>query len=378
MKDFSFLTHAEQTLRSLKTIGQLEGRALEAYLNFDDPYCLDSGAYLVLAEIWPTIAPIFMGGRMHKPIQKVLDATGVGRHNKMSLKAVDRKSIDQGAITHSDVWAFPLQRRRPSGSSQSASVHLDPQAREKAADRFCVAVNEWIGIPEIDRELTQEGKGWIAGIIGELLCNAERHSQAGSEDGDWATTGFMVKREEAGEPVLRCYLSFLSVGRSFAESMAGAASEIREAMDNYISTHAGCGLSRETLATVYALQDTITCDPNARAARSGGTGLQDVFDFVHTLGGIGIEGREPVIAVISGRACISLRPPYIPGKRKEGATSPRLLWCNASNSALDPPDPLMVSDLTEHFAGTLVSVAFTLDPHYLAANAESENDHEHN
>jgi hypothetical protein len=373
LKNFSFIHAPEETLKKIQAIAYIESTALEAHINFDDPFCLDAGAYLALAEIWPHLAPIFLGGRMSKPIQKVLHATGVGQHNRMSFPAVDKHASDGGTVTYDDVWAFPLQRRRPARSSSSATVHLDPQTREKAVDRFCIALNEWIGIPEIDRELTDEGKGWIAGIIGELLCNAERHSQAGSDDGDWATTGFMVKRHENGEAILRCHLAFLSVGRSFAESLTDAAPEIKSVINDYATRHRGSGLSRETLATVFALQDTITCDPSAREKRSGGTGLQDVLEFVHTLGGTIQEGKEPSISVISGRSCISLRPPYIPGKRKEGPLSPRLLWCNGENDSRFPPDPAVVMDLSEHFAGTLVSVAFTLDPLYLAANAESND-----
>lgn len=367
-KDFSFITHPNETLHALKMLAHVEAQELEAILNFEDGHCLDAGAFLVLAEIWPTMAPVILGGRMAKPIQKVLNATGVGRNNRMFLKAIvnDEDLLIEGK--HSDVWAFSLQRRRPAGSSRSLNLHLEPQKREVVADRFCDAIDEWLGVPEIEQELTSAGRAWLAGVVGELLCNAERHSQPNSTDGDWATTGFMVKRDEEGASTLKCYFAFLSVGRTIAESMADAAADVREALRQYVNRHTRPGRSRDTLTTVFALQDTITCDPAARESRSGGTGLQDVLDFVYTLSG----EHEARVSIVSGKSCISLKPPYIPGRRR-AEREPRLQWCNNSNSGDEPPDEDIAMDLSEHFAGTLVSVAFKLDPEYLRASVESEN-----
>lgn len=371
LKDFSFLDDPDRTITAIKGIGEMELRNIRSYIHFEDEYCLDAGAYLALAEVWPQMAPIFQGGRMNNAVQKVLNATGWGRHNRLSLVAAE-KDIDfiiDGK--HADVWAFPLQRRRPARSSMSATVHLDPQTREEASDRFCAAVDEWLGVPEIAQELTDEGKSHVGGMIGELLCNAERHSQAGTNDGDWSTTAFMVRREENGRSVLRCHMAFLSVGRSFSESLNDATSEIRTALQSYQRRHRGADVSPEALATVFALQDTITCDPAAHSEGSGGTGLQDVLDFVRFLGGPTNADSDTRVAIVSGRTCIRLKHPYLKGVRR-GPDEPRLLWCNAQNSSDFPPDADIVTSLSEHFAGTLVSVAFALDPVYLASLVEVE------
>ena len=372
IRNFSFLTHPSETLETLKAIGRLEGQELNALLHFDDKFCLDAGSYLVLAEIWHSVRHTLAGGRMPKPIQKVLDATGVGEHNRMRLEAIgpnDDKDPDK-----TDVWAFSLRRRRPARSSRSVTVHLDPQTRERTADDFCEEINRWLSVPAIDRELTEDGRGWIASIIGELLCNAERHSQAGSEDGDWSMTAYMARRIEDGNATFRCYIAFLSVGRSIAEGLGDAAEDIRAAIDRYTFRHRRSGISKETLETVFALQDTVTRDPAAHAARSGGTGLQDVLDVVHVLGGTAEAGKEAQVTVVSGKACIRLRQPYIIGVRAGGPRDPRLIWFNPINRSDDPPDGNFVHDLPDHFSGTLVSVAFTLDPAYLAAHTESADE----
>jgi hypothetical protein len=210
-------------------------------------------------------------------------------------------------------------------------------------------------------------------MMGELLCNAERHSQSDSDDGDWSTAGFMVRRIEGGESVLRCHLAFLSVGQSFAESLSGAADDVKASLSQYIAQHRFSGTPPEVLATLYALQDTITCDPKAREARSGGTGLQDVLDFVRELAGPSSEECGTRVTILSGRTCIALRHPYLEGIRR-AEDQPRLLWCNEANSSSAPPDPKVAFPVSEHFAGTLVSVAFRLDPAYLASTMETTDD----
>jgi len=163
------------------------------------------------------------------------------------------------------------------------------------------------------------------------------------------------------------------VGQSFAESLSQAATDIREKCDEYTKRHWNCGRSADTLATLFALQDTITCDASAREARSGGTGLQDVLDFIQLLVDSEAGAQNARVTILSGKSCISLKAPYLTGQRRGGGAMPRLLWCNAENSSDFPPDPSIAYDLTEHFAGTLVSIAFTLDPEYLARSVESDD-----
>ena len=375
LEDFCFLTNPDDTLGAFRRIAELEGSELRAQLNFKDGFCRDAGAYLVLAEVWPAIAHSFSGGEMSFPVQKVLRATGVGDHARMSLRAADLDAHRVASGKERDVWAFPLRRRRAAKTSTSATVHLDPQTREKTADEFVEAVDGWLGVKEIDLELTQAGRAWLSQIIGELLCNAERHSQSGG-DGDWTITAFMERRRHSTQTELRCHLAFLSVGRSFAETLAGAHPDIREKLREYTDRHAGPGQSTETLATLLAIQDTITCDPAARESLSGGTGLQDVLAFVGELTGGAAPQTDPMITVVSGRSCVRLRHPYVLGRRGAEDTDPRLLWCNRTNSMADPPDRAFVFDLAEHFAGTLVSVAFTLDSAYFDVVAESKDEND--
>jgi hypothetical protein len=350
LKNFSILEHPGDTIKAIKHLAEVACVAIDAQLHFDDTYCTDIGSYLVLAEVWPAMSHVFRGGRIRLPIQKVIDAV------RMRSALAMRFPVEPNSS--SDVWAFPLHRRRPSKISKSIERNLAPQTREKVADGFCNAVDGWLGITA-DLELTEEGKSKFASLIGELLDNAERHSEL-SKDGSWSIAAFMARRKEDGEDVYRCYMAFLSEGISIAEGLRTAAPSIQDEVDQYCSRHQGSGQSRETLATLMALQDTITRDAAATAGSRGGIGFQDVLEFVNTFGATEIESRGPRFTIISGKSCIQLRPPYITGS-KAGPTEPRLLWCNQSNSPVVPPEKDFVFDIEDHFAGTIVSLSFVLD-----------------
>lgn len=377
LSNFSFLDDPASVLQGLKEIADVECTSISARLNFKDLHCQDAGAYLVLAEVWPQLARVFVGGEMQGQLQKVLSATGVSEHNNMLMPAtIEAKASGQPA--HAGIRAYPLQRRRPANSSTSQTQHLDSQAREKAADRFSNWINECLG-ESGEMELTIEGKAQIAAILGEALCNAERHSEPNSDDGGWSITAFMEKLEdEDGKSAYQCSVAFLSVGQSISESLSTAAEDVRDLLNKYLANHWQCGRSPESLATVLALQDTITCDPVARAERSGGTGLQDILDFVSIIGAAAEPERSPRVTIVSGRSCIRLREPYIRGCRQGGqSTKPRLLWFNEENSMEQPPDSDYVFDLPDRLAGTLVTISFRIDHAFLARQLEKEQNGVH-
>ncbi len=358
---FSFLDDPETTMQALKRIAQSECEDLEAQIHFPDGFCTDIAPYLVLSELWPSMAPVFRGGHMSVPTQKVVEAVGLRRALDIRL---------QGVTNLQDIWAFPLQRRRPADTSTSIDRDLEPQSREKVADRFCDAVDVWLGRPEIRRELTPEGRAWITSIIGELLDNAERHARPLTKDGDWSTAAFLARRVEGSETVYRCYMAFLSVGDTIGDSLRTCAPRVGQELERYCNMHETLtrrGQSRDTLRTLFALQDGVTRDAVADNDDRGGVGFQEVMQFVNELGGTSKQGHEPRITIVSGSSCITLRPPYILGHRKGDPSNPRVIWFNPENSPTVPPDRSHVFDLSERFSGTIISVAFTLDPDYLNA-----------
>lgn len=353
----NFLDDPVGTMEEFEKLSIAESTEVSAFLDFGDAHCVDIGGYLVLAEIWPQLTKIFRGGRMSLPVQKVLSAIHLDQELQIGLT---------GVRDHHDVWAFPIRHRRPRGTTASTTADLQPQEREKVADELCELVNEWLEVAGRENdddiwELSDEGKALISTMSGELLCNAERHSFPGSSDGDWSMTAFMAARKNNdGKRELRCYMAFLSVGQSISESFASAPAELLEKAEVYLGQFGRSGPSRDTLMTVLALQDAVTSDPVARRDQRGGTGLQDVLDFVGDLGAAHSGNADVRVTIVSGKSCIRLKHPILVGTRDTRGR--RVQWCNSWNDPSRPPDKDVAFDLPRHFAGTLVSAGFTLDP----------------
>lgn len=363
LKDFSFIDYPQKTMDALSQIAILECEVVAAKLNFDDPYCSDIGPYLVLSEMWNEMAHIFQGGRMSIPIQKVVEAVGLRKPLGMRLG---------GADDLSDVWAFPMRRRRPTLAAKSPDRYLQPQPHEKLADEFCDHIDGWLARAAQDLCLTREGKSKVASIIVELLDNAVRHSDLISRDGSWTVTGFMARRKDGDSHVFRCHLSFISVGASIAESLATSGPRSGGIVREYCERHRGGPQSDDTLATLVALQDGITGVPDADKAGRGGVGLQDVLEFINALGATEVAAWAPKLTIVSGSSCIRLREPYLLGKR-EADDAPRVLWCNATNDAALPPDPAFVFDLEGRLPGTVVSMSFAIDMDHLKATVREKD-----
>lgn len=360
---FSFIDHPQRTLAYLRSFAQVESKAPYAHLHFDDEFCIDISAYLVLAEAWPHTSSVFQGGRMAYSIQKVLCAVGLDRHMKMDL-------IARGDT--SEIWAFPVEKRHMPAVPTDENRDLAPQPKERVADRFCDAVDTWLN--ELEMCLSDTGKEWFASIIGEVLDNAERHSGDDLEarNGNWSCAAFMARREEGGQQVFRCYMGFLSVGRTIAESLGTAPAATLEDIQEYARKHENSAQSAATLTTLYAVQDTITRVHDAHAEGRGGIGFQEIIRFINELSGPSRPGLEPKLTIVSGGSCIKLRPPYFKPIRM-AMDRPRMIWCNATNSPHTAPDPDYVFDLDEFFEGTVVGISFVLDPEYLQAVANGRD-----
>src|SRR3546814_3172695 len=54
------------------------------------------------SDLWHQLSPIFRGGRMSMPTQKVLDAVGLGRELNIRLG---------GVKDHENIWPFEIRRR---------------------------------------------------------------------------------------------------------------------------------------------------------------------------------------------------------------------------------------------------------------------------
>lgn len=193
------------------------------------------------------------------------------------------------------------------------------------------------------------------------------------EGGNWSIAGFMERRSlPDGSKKFTCHIAILSVGASIHESLSGCSQRVATALNAYSSRHAGVYTS-ETLRTVMAVQDTITRDPAADADQRGGFGFQAVMSLLQLLGASHSGANDARLSIISGAAGLVVRSPYLEGRRMAGPQSPRTLWFNGPNTDMIPPDVSHVFDLRRRFAGTIITLSFSIDPVFLNETLDGGN-----
>lgn len=375
LNGFSFLENPDKGLEAIDSIGRAECKCASMRINFPDQYIQDVGSYLIFSEVWPAVRHVVAGGQMQRPVQRVLAEMGLRREMGVTFNAIDDKTDFKPA----DIWTMPVQRRRPINRMRAVEDFLIPQTADLAADKFGNLVNAWLSADGYDMELTGAGMGNLKNIFGELLCNAERHSIPGSRDGDWTMAAFMARRDKGSiDQEYVCQVAVMSLGQSIAESYRTAPDPIAQGARAYAKKHRNGRQSIETLMTLVALQDGVTTDAEAWAEGNAGMGMQHAIEFFDRLGVDSDAIQSPRMTIISGQSCIMLKDAYIRGTRptgdSDGKLKPRQLWFNAKNDSHLRPDDKYVFDLKRKFAGTLVTMAFTLDLEYLRKTLESDND----
>ncbi len=354
----SFIEDPVGALEFFRDLAVVEASALCGRIDFDFEYVDDIGPFLLMAEVWPSLAPVFSaGGTMYAAVQKVVEAVGLRSSLGMAFP---------GLRDLRDVWAMPVQRRRQAGRSVSPTRYLEPQTNEMVAGRFCDEVNRWLGAAQTRAELTAIGRRELSQIINELLDNAERHSSYVDKDGSWTVAAFMARRNVGNEVRHVCHIGILSLGDTICESLdATAADALRLKLDGFVEDMEASNAqqSRETLITLAAIQDGVTRDPEAWERKSGGYGFMEFVDSVNLLGLTNRAELRPRITILSGSSCITLRDDYIRGVRRAGV-GPRIQYFNPDNSVDFAPDVAFVRDLPLKLPGTVISVAFTLDPEF--------------
>ena len=356
LNSFSFLDDPISTMKGLQNICRAEASAAAVTINFQDKFCKDIAPFMILRLMWDDMLGVFDGGYMDLPMQKVLHAVGITRGMKIDLV---------GLRALPDVWAFPLEQRRKTGSTKSERRFAELQKAEKVADRLCEAINNWLGKVDPPEGLTDAGWVRIQSILAEMLNNAERHSDGTRGDGRWNVSGFLARRADdaTGETRLHAFLGIVNLGDTFARSLERASPDLKEKLESYVKHAADVGAkqSRETLFTLAALQDGVTCDPEKWDIQQGGVGLPQMLDVVSVLGETLSTEHAPKITILSGTSCITLRSPYLKGRR-DNTEEPRTLWFNPSNDRNCPPDPDFVFDIPVGFPGTVISIGFVIDP----------------
>lgn len=363
VKNFSFVDNPIGTCETLQRVVRAEAMAFSGHLHFDDHYVLDIAPYLMLAMASREMAPVYKGGRMSRPVQKVIEAVDLRQFLRMSPFPLDDLA---------GVHAFPLHRRGRPGGSSAPDKAGSWSAKDKVVDRLVTCVNEWLRALQRPLELSDGGKAFFGGLLGEILDNAERHGRR-EGDADWSVVGFMAEREIEGQIRYLCHLAILNEGWPIADSLRSGA-QARDYVASYLRHHPHVpGCSPDTLATVVALQDTVSrFNPDEGNSR-GGVGMMDMAQWVSVLGRTNFTSLQPRLCVISGRSCIMFRSPYDAGRIDMVRGQQRVQWFNAANDPRSAPDREHVFDLPMCIPGTLIATRFSLDAEMIAPSGGEDH-----
>ena len=354
-KDFSFIDDPIGTMNSFQKIVGAECCSRGFKINFKDRYVQDIGPYLLLGALRQNMTPVILGGKISPSTQKVLEAVRVREFLQMG---------SFGKIQETDVWPLPMRDRHGAGkSSSSADIAVQASRVERVADQTVRSVNEWLHNLDPSEELTDYGSTNLKTVVTEALNNSERHGRVGG-DGEWVTAGFMAKRSIAINgtviPVHICNIGLMNLGRPMSETILEAPEGIRGQLDRYLERHRKTGLSNNTLATVFALQDGISRVEQGEKSPTGGTGMMDIVEFANQVGvQHGEEGLDTRVAIVSGDSYIRFSGNYRSGVPSQNGR--RLQWFNAGNDVEEPPSRENVKDLPCAFPGTLVTLRFVID-----------------
>ena len=211
-------------------------------------------------------------------------------------------------------------------------------------------------------ELTDGACSYLNKISTEILENAERHGDDRSEQGNWRLAGFMARRllPDQSESY-DCHIAIVNLGITISDNMLSIKTKkrqndldqkIKDDLNQYIKLHRQCGISRETLASLYAMQDGVS------SLGEGGLGMMDMIEMVAKLGQTDDYKRKPAITIISGNSCIRFHDKYCSFKQNDDL---RCQFLNANGSAETSPDLNYILDMEYSFPGTIVTMRFSLD-----------------
>ena len=324
----------------------------EIYLDHSQCTRIDLGASVVMDVIavdlertWPRRRrrPSFAGAYpKDQEAREILRTTGIIRHLKVSHERPAR--TDRYLL-------FPLYR----GSSARIRARQTSD-HERAAQKLTEYFDECLG--KQGSGLESQGKKAISQMAGEILNNAEEHSERST----WFLMAYMRQEDQ---DVGQCNIALFNFGRTVYQTLCldDTAPELRRKMTELSNLHRrrklfGPRWTEETLWTLYSLQEGVSRFRDRQPDRGYGT-VRMIELFLQL--GQRLDGvARPKMALVSGSSHILFDGTYGLAIDPRGGDR-KVIAFNASNDLEEPPDPEYVKSIDGLFPGTLISMRFFLD-----------------
>ncbi len=256
--------------------------------------------------------------------------------------------------TPTNFLTFELRR----GAKKAVKATMSSQ-QENISTEIVTYLNKCLG--NYNYALTDESAGWLSGLVGEVLGNAEDHGGRG----DWWIAGYL--RSLPNNSYGDCHITILNFGETVCETMQKLDKDcdLSNQIHKLISTYKEDGRlnkpwTEENLWTLYALQEGISRF-NTKDYRRG-HGLPDMIEFFQNLGANHTANEDPRMALISGRTQIIFDNRYKISRRESLGGNRRVIAFNEQNDLKVAPDVKSVKKISHFFPGTILTMDFFIDP----------------
>lgn len=229
--------------------------------------------------------------------------------------------------------------------------------KTKTILKFVEHINECL--KSNGRELSEVGREFLFKSTGEVIGNAEDHT----DQGEWTICGFLDNEAEGHT----CEIAIFNFGRSIAESFTSLSPEdyARTQIQDVLLLHArkrfhGRYWQQDDLYTLLALQENIS-SKNKSQYDNHGTGTMDLINYFYELCGECDSNNKnsAKMAILSGSTHILFDGKYEVFRDQHQA---QRITFNAEKSLEVPPDRAYVKHLRKHyFPGTIISIKIPMD-----------------
>ncbi len=219
-------------------------------------------------------------------------------------------------------------------------------------------------------QLTEEGREFLSSLAVEVIDNAERHSG----QTQWWIAGYL--RQRPGAPVGDCHLVIFNFGKSFAESLQTLPDDavLRQGAERLVEVHRSsfrASWTEADLWSLYALQQGVSAQNTQVAGEPlghNGQGTCEMINLFQLLGQRRDGNGSPLMALVTGSTYFRFDGRYpMETVADAGGIKRKMITFNDARSLNVPPDPERVWGLRRPFPGSIISLRFFLDKHYLEA-----------
>lgn len=287
----------------------------------------------------------------NKAVQKMMDEIGCVRVMEDFRKTGER---DIKIELKSGAKVFRHQNRK---SLKVDALTLDPTSA--TARDFADHLNSCLR--GAGRKLTDAGMQRLLGYVGEILANAQEHSQLA----EWTIVGYVDLDGKGTDEGLTYRCTILSFGETFFDTFdrLDRNSYTYQQVAPYLKIHGkffGKKWREEDLVALLALQGYVSCKQET-AAGDRGQGTVDFIEFFQNVCKecAGLDSK-PEMSVLTGRTLFKFDGTY---KMELNAAENRMtIAFNERKSLLEPPDSQAVVALDKGFPGVVISISIPITP----------------